>query len=67
MSSSRHSELLDLTGLEITAEDVVALRRLRERRCPSLLERPELLAPAWPPPADLATRPTAAGREPVEL
>ncbi len=67
MSSSLHSDFLDLTGLEITPEDVAALRRLREPRSQSLLEHPELLAPSWPAPGDLSRRPTAAGREPFEL
>lgn len=68
MSSSPRSDLLVLEdGLTVTAEDVRALRRLREHALRSLLDRPECLAPPWPAPPDVSTRRTAEGRRPFEL
>jgi hypothetical protein len=68
MSSSPRSDLLDLEdGLVVTAEDVRALRRLREPVLRSLLDRPESFAPAWPAPPEISIRRTAEGRRPFEL
>jgi hypothetical protein len=66
--SSPPSELFDLErDLPVSAEDVAALRRLRGIGGSSPLTHPEELSPSWPSPPDVATRPTAAGREPFEL
>ncbi len=68
MSSSPRCDLLGLeAGLVVTAEDVLALKRLRAHATRSLLDRLDGLAPTWPAPPDPTARPTAAGPRPVEL
>ncbi len=67
-NSSQPSEAVDFArDVPTTAEDVAALRRVRELRGPQGRFDWGRLSPSWPPPPALALRPTAEGRRPFEL
>ena len=66
--SSRHSDHVDFArDVPTTLSDVVALRRARSLSASLLFVDWDQLSPVWPPPPDLAFRPTAEGRKPFEL